>query len=88
MVVQGIKDRSKIRNHMVTEKQGNRDESETRGTREGNQGKTKEDPEMGVYGKKGRSREDPGKIHRSRGFSVQECQRRIGGGQGWRDKDK
>ena len=28
---------------------------------------------MGVRGMKGRSRGDPGKIHRSRGFGVQEC---------------
>ena len=31
---------------------------------------------MGVRGLKGRSRGDPGKIHRSRGFSVQECRER------------
>ena len=31
---------------------------------------------MGVHGTKGRSRGDPGKIHRSREFSVQECQKR------------
>ena len=28
---------------------------------------------MGVHGMKGRSGGDPGKIHRSRGFGVQEC---------------
>ena len=32
---------------------------------------------MGVRGKMGRPRGDPGKIHRSRGFSVQECQRKY-----------
>ena len=31
---------------------------------------------MGVHGKKGRSGGDPGKIHRSRVFGVQECWRR------------
>ena len=31
---------------------------------------------MGVHGLKGRSRGDPGKIHRSRGFGVQECWKR------------
>ena len=34
----------------------------------GIEGRGKEDPEMGVHGKKGRSRGDPGKIHRSRGM--------------------
>ena len=66
MVVQGIKDRSRIREHMVIRKQGCRDKGESR---EGRLGK---DPEMGVCGKKRRS----GKIHRSVGFGVQECQRR------------
>ena len=41
MVVRGIKDRSKIRKHKVTEKQGCRDESETREAREGNLGRTR-----------------------------------------------
>ena len=59
MVVQGINDRSKIREHIVIEKQGFRDEGETR------EGKPGEDPEMGVHGKRRRSGEDPGKIHRS-----------------------
>ena len=41
------------------------------------QGKeSRRDLEMGVRGTKGRSRGDPGKIHRSRGFGVQECQKR------------
>ena len=40
MVVQGIKDRSKIWKHKVTEKQGCGDEGETREAREGNQGRT------------------------------------------------
>ena len=56
MVIQGIKDRSKIREHMVTRKQGCKDEGETREEELG------EDPEMGVRGRKrrsGRSREDP-----------------------------
>ena len=56
MVIQGIKDRSKIREHMVTRKQGCKDEGETREEELG------EDPEVGVCGRKrrsGRSREDP-----------------------------
>ena len=48
----------------MTEKQGCGDEGETREAREGKQGK---DPEMGVREMKGRSRGDPGKIHRSKG---------------------
>ena len=44
MVVQGIEDRSKRREHMVTRKQGCGDEGETR-----------EGPEMGVCGRQGRS---------------------------------
>ena len=40
MVVQGIKDRSKIRRHKVTKKQGSGDEGEIREAREGKQGKT------------------------------------------------
>ena len=64
MVVQGIKERSKIR-------------------------ETRKDPEMGVHGRKGRSGEDPGKIHRSMGVwcsGVSEEKRMRGGGQGRRDK--
>ena len=41
MVVQGIKDRSEIRKRKVIEKQGCRDEGETREAREGKQGKTR-----------------------------------------------
>ena len=37
----------------------------------------RKDPEMGVRGTKGRSGEDPGKIHRSWGFCVQECWRKY-----------
>ena len=33
---------------------------------------------MGVHETKGRSREDPGKIHRSKGFGVQGCWRKYG----------
>ena len=62
MVVQGIKDRSKVREHMVMRKQGDRDESETR---EGEQGET----QRWVFVGKRRSGEDPGKIHRSYGGS-------------------
>ena len=65
----------------MSEKQGCGGEGETREAREGKQGKN---PEMGVREMKGRSRGDPGKIHRSRGFGVQECQRkyRKGGKEG------
>ena len=49
MVVQGIKDRSKRREHMVTRKQGCRDEGETREEELG------EDLEMGVCGRKRKS---------------------------------
>ena len=35
---------------------------------------------MGVHGSKGKIWEDPGKIHRSMGFSVWECQRRVSNG--------
>ena len=35
------------------------------------------DPETGVREMKGRSRGDPGKIHRSKGFSVQGCRRKY-----------
>ena len=41
MVIQGIKDRSKIRKREVIEKQGCREEDETRETREGKLGKTR-----------------------------------------------
>ena len=70
VVIQGIKDRSEIREHIVTRKQGCEDEDETR------EGRLGEGPEMGVCGRKGRSGEDPGKIHRSARFGVRECQRR------------
>ena len=76
VVILGIKDRSKIRECMVTKKQGCGEEGETGEAREGKQGKTQRWVSMGVGG---RSREDPGEIHRSMGFGVQECQR-------WRDK--
>ena len=66
MVIQGIKDRSEIRRYKVTEKQGCGDEGETREAREGKQGKTWRQVSVGRRG-------DPGKIHRSRGFGVQEC---------------
>ena len=54
----------------MTEKQGYGDEGETREAREGETGK---DLEMGVRETKGRSRGDPGKIHRSKEFGVQGC---------------
>ena len=73
-VVQGIKDRSEIRRHEVFEKQGCGDESETREARKGKQGKN---PETGVRETKGKPRGDPGKIHRSKGFSVQGCRRKY-----------
>ena len=55
MVIQGINDRSKIRNRRVTEKQGCGDEGETREAREGKQGKTRGWVSMGRWG-------DPGEI--------------------------
>ena len=77
----------------MTEKQGCGDEGETREAREGKLGKTRRwvsvgrrgDPgkiqgrsiDLGGSGKMGRSRGDPGKIHRSWGFGVQECQRKY-----------
>ena len=64
MVVQGVKDRSRIWEDKVTRKQGCGDEGETREAREGKQGKTRRWVSMGV---EGRSREDPGEIHRSVG---------------------
>ena len=68
MVIQGIKDRSQIRRHKVTRKQGCGDEGGIREVREGKQGKTRGWVSV-------RQRGDPGKIHRSRGFGVQECRR-------------
>ena len=76
MVILGIKDRSKIRECMVTKKQGCREEGETGEVREGKQGKTQRWVSVGV-GR--RSREDPREIHRSMEFGVQECWR-------WGDK--
>ena len=73
MMVQGIKDRSKIRGCKVIGKQGCGDVGEAKEAREGEAGK---DPEMGVRETKGRSRGDPGKIHRSKGFGVQGCRRK------------
>ena len=55
MVVQGIKDRSKIRKHKVTVKQGCGEEGETREAREGKQGEIRRWVSMG-------QREDQGKI--------------------------
>ena len=49
VVIQGIKDRSRIREHIVTRKQGCGDEGESR------EGKLGEDSEMGDHGKKRRS---------------------------------
>ena len=37
---------------------------------------TRKDPETGVRETKGRSRGDPGKIHRSKEFGVQGCRRK------------
>ena len=55
MVVQGIKDRSRIRKHKVTKKQGCGEEGEIGEAREEKQGKTRGWVSMG-------RREDPGKI--------------------------
>ena len=68
-MIQGIKDRSKIKGHMVTKKQECGEEGETKEAREGKQGKTRRWVSVGRRG-------DPGKIHRSRGFGVQECRER------------
>ena len=57
----------------MTEKQGCGDEGETGETRR----EVRKDPEMGVHGRIGRSGGDPGKIHRSWGFGVQECRRKY-----------
>ena len=70
MVVQGIKDRSKIREHMVTGKQGCGDEDETR------EGKLGEDPEMGVCERKRRSGKIQGRSIDLWEYGVQECWRR------------
>ena len=56
MVIQGIKDRSEIREGKVIRKQGRGDEGETREARERKQGKTRRWVSVGVGG---RSREDP-----------------------------
>ena len=53
MVLLGIKDRSKIRNHRVTKKQGCGDEGETREARQGRQGKTQEWVSVGRRGEPG-----------------------------------
>ena len=55
MVVQGIKDRSKIRENEVIRKQGCGDEGETREARKGKQGKTRRWVSVGQRG-------DPGEI--------------------------
>ena len=59
MVVQGIKDRSQIRRHKVTRKQGCGDEGGTREVREGKQGKTQRWVSVGQREDLGRSRKDP-----------------------------
>ena len=64
VVILGAKDRSKIRECMVTKKQGCGEEGETGEAGEGKQGKTWRWVSVGVGG---RSREDPGEIHRSYG---------------------
>ena len=68
MVIQGIKDRSKIRESEVIRKQGCRDEGETREAKEGKQGKARRWVSVGRRG-------DPGEIQgRSidlKGFGVQ-----------------
>ena len=48
------------------------------------QEKQGKDPETGVRETKGRSREDPGKIHRSKGFGVQGCRRKFEEDRWWR----
>ena len=72
MVLQGIRDRSTIRRHKVTEKQESGDEGEMREAREGNQGRTWRRVSVGRRG-------DPGEIQgRSIDlweYGVQECRR-------------
>ena len=63
IVVQGIKDRSKMRNHKVVEKQGGVEMNVMQGKQEKG---SKERPRDGCLW-------DEGEIHRSRGFGVQEC---------------
>ena len=48
------------------------DEGETKRSK---RREARKDPEAGVRETKGRSRGDPGKIHRSKGFGVQGCRR-------------
>ena len=71
MEIQRVKDRSEIRECMVTKKQGARDEYETG---EEKQGSSRRWVSVGV---RERSREDPGEIHRSMGFGVQEYRRKY-----------
>ena len=66
MVIQGIKDRSKIWNRRVTEKQECGDEGKIGEAREGKRGMTRRQVFV-------RQRGDPGNIHRSKGFGVQGC---------------
>ena len=66
MVIQGIKDRSKG--------------AETKVKQEKQEKEAGKDPEVGVHETKGRSGGDPGKIHRSKEFGVQGCQRKCGKG--------
>ena len=71
MVILGATDRSKIRECPVTEKQGGRDEGETREARKGKQGKTRRWVSMGRWGDsgeiQGRSIDLGGSVFRSVG---------------------
>ena len=84
MVVQGIKDRSEIRYHGVTKKQGCGDEGETREAKEGEQGKTRRWVSMGLRGDpgeiQGRSIDLRGLVFRGVGGSIGKGTRREGVG--------
>ena len=84
MVIQGIKDRSKIRCREVTEKQGCGDEGETRESREGKQGKIQRRVSVGRRGDpgeiQGRSIDLGGSVFRSVGGSIGKGTRREGAG--------
>ena len=82
MVIQGIKDRSKVRGRKVTEKQGCGDEGEIREVRKGKQGKTWRWVSVGRQGDpgeiQGRSIDLGGSVFRSVGGSIGIRMRRGG----------
>ena len=82
MVIQGIKDRSEIREDEVTRKQGCGDEGEIREAREGKQGKSQRWVSVGGRGDpgeiQGRSIDLGGSVFRSVGGSIGKGIRREG----------